>query len=88
LPESLNHALALFKSHGRQPDYDEGLIAKYSWVAAFTGLGVWPENCHPLTATVDVNKVAKEFALMRHGIVKTVESMPGHQDFIRRFCGA
>lgn len=86
LPDSLAHALALFKSHGRQPDYQQDLIGKHNWVSAFAGQGVWPENCHPLTDMLEIDKVTHNLAQMRKTITKMAGAMPDQQQFISRFC--
>ncbi|PCJ50201.1 MAG: hypothetical protein COA74_02960 [Gammaproteobacteria bacterium] len=88
LPINLVQAIQLFKSHGRQPMYDEGLITRHNWISTFIGNSIWPDNTHPLVNALQINHVSKQLSNMRNEIKATVKSMPEHQQFIDSFCSS
>ncbi len=84
--DKLVHAVTLFKSHGRQPNYNEDLVTSHNWVSTFIGNGIWPDNAHPLIDALQLDQVSKQLGEMKNSIEAAVNSMPEHLIFIDRFC--
>jgi|GEM_PF-1066605 len=86
ISNSLQHAIELFKSYGRQPVYDESLIEKHRWVSAFIGFGIKSSNYHPLVDMLDESEMSNQLLQIKTQVTQAVNSLPNHDAFIQRFC--
>jgi tryptophan halogenase len=88
IPESLRHKIEVFKACGRVALYGEESFLEPSWVSIFIGQHVYPRRYDPIIDGIDLEKLRRGMAQRRQAIVRTVEAMPTHADFIARYCRA
>jgi tryptophan halogenase len=86
VPDSLQAKIDLFRAKGRL--FREGfeLFATTSWVAAFLGQHIVPDDYEPAVDALDEAKIAQALEQMRIGYLETAEAMPTHEEFIARCC--
>ncbi|MBU2979585.1 tryptophan halogenase family protein [Alteromonas sp. C1M14] len=85
IPESLSHRIELFKKTARV--FREGSeLFDDSWQQVMIGQGLMPESYHPIVDTMSRQELEALLNGIRHGITKTVEKLPPHQDYIARYC--
>src|SRR3954447_3024186 len=84
IPDSLARKIELWKAKGRL--FREGLelFATTSWVAAFLGQGIVPEDYEPAADALDEDKVAAALEQMRQAYLQTAQRLPTHGEFIAR----
>lgn len=85
LPSSLQHKIDVYKATGRVPLLSEESYAEFSWVSIFNGLGVTPDRYDPLVDLLDPVRLQEGMALRRADIMKLIQTMPRHVDFLREF---
>lgn len=83
LPGSLDHTLTQFRERGRLPFYEEETFSRDSWLAVLIGQGVFPRRIDPLLEAVPVEQSAKSMAQLREGILRAVQSLPTHSQFLQ-----
>ncbi len=88
VPDSLAHKMEYFKQRGRVIIEEDDLFKDMSWVQVLLGQGVMPEAASPLTETVDEKTLTEYFANLRQIFAHTVEALPKHADYIKRYCQA
>jgi tryptophan halogenase len=87
IPQSLRHRIALFRETGRVFRKPNELFAENSWIQVMMGQGILPKQYHP-TADLMGDPELAQFLATRHGYVRrTVEQLPPHQAYVRRYCG-
>jgi tryptophan halogenase len=86
IPASLERKINLFASRGRVVLYDHELFGESSWACLLTGLGVWPRSPDPLTETTDPAAIQAKLEKMRVIILRAVQAMLKHQDYLERYC--
>ncbi len=86
VPETLQRKMALMEASGRFFRYDDELFCVTSWQAVMDGQGRGPRGSNPMADTLSDSNVSQSLANMRGLVAKTVSAMPGHQEFIDRFC--
>ena len=88
IPDKLASKIALFRAKGRL--FREGfeLFATTSWVAAFLGQHVIPEDYEPAVDALDEDRVAAALEQMRQAYLATAERLPSHGEFIANCCSA
>jgi tryptophan halogenase len=57
-----------------------------SWVAVYLGQRVVPEGFDPRAALPPQADLLRSMAALRQEVSATAAAMPGHLDFIHRFC--
>lgn len=85
-PTELAQKIKLFEDSGRVSPYTEGLFLKPSWVAVYLGQGIVPKTYDSRVDQLDLEKLAENFAQLRHTIAATVAQLPGHAQSIERYC--
>jgi tryptophan halogenase len=88
IPDSLRHKIALFREAGRIFRYEEELFTRPSWVAVLLGQHIMPKHCDPIVATLPQAEVRRSLESMRAAMINAADSMPTHEEFIRRYCAA
>src|SRR5690606_27943441 len=88
IPETLRHKIDLFRAHGRVFRYEDELFAEPNWVAVLLGQKVIPESYDPLADGVDIDAVRRHLSHIRDIIRQTVEAMPTHSAYLRKYCAA
>ena len=54
-----------------------------SWLSVMIGQNIIPRRYDPLVDGLDAHKVQSRLEELASGIARSVESMPGHWDFIQ-----
>ncbi|MEE7559137.1 tryptophan 7-halogenase, partial [Xanthomonas sp. Kuri4-2] len=84
----LQATLDLFRDSGRFYRNGSEMFDEISWVQVMVGQGLLPRSYHPLVDQVPPADIAGFLASVEQTIARCVDVMPGHQQFIERFCGA
>ena len=88
VPDSLKAKVELFKQTGRVFRKDGELFAENSWVQVMLGQGIVPNSYHPITNKMSDEEYGRFMESIRTNIIKTVNELPAHNDYVRQFCGA
>ncbi|MBF7072314.1 tryptophan 7-halogenase [Glaciecola sp. MH2013] len=88
IPDSLQHKMDLFKTVGRVFRDDHELFTIPSWVAVMTGQNMQPLTVDPLLADVPIGGIQHSLQSMNTAMSRTVEQMPSHAEFIKRYANA
>jgi tryptophan halogenase len=88
IPESLRRKIDLFRSHGRLYGEPDELFAQGSWFQVMQGQGLRPRGYSPVADVVDVEDVDVFFEGVRQAILRSLDVMPTHEEFIERNCKA
>ena len=83
IPESLQHKIALFRTHGRLFTEPDELFAQGSWFQVMTGQGLSPQGYHPVVDVIDVEDLQVFFDRVRSAVQQCLAVMPSHEDFLR-----
>jgi tryptophan halogenase len=88
VPDSLAHKIELFRETGRVFRRNEELFAENSWIQVMLGQGIMPQSYHPIATRLTDDEVNKLLSTLRTNIEKTVTSLPDHDAYVARYCGA
>jgi tryptophan halogenase len=88
VPDSLAHKIELFRETGRVFRRNEELFAENSWIQVMMGQGIMPRSYHPIATRLTDDEVNKLLSTLRTNIEKTVTSLPNHDAYVARYCGA
>ncbi|WFL78556.1 tryptophan 7-halogenase [Altererythrobacter arenosus] len=88
IPDTLRHKIELFRETGRVFRKNEELFVENSWIQVMLGQGIMPEAYHPIAAKLTDQELAGMLDGIRQSVTKTVESLPSHEAYVARFCGA
>ncbi len=88
IPDSLVHKIALFREAGRAFRYEDELFSRASWIAVFLGQGIMPRSYDPVVFTLPQDELGESLESMRSAMIATVNHMPSHEAFIKRYCPA
>lgn len=88
IPDSLAHKIELFRETGRVFRRNEELFAENSWIQVMMGQGIMPRSYHPIAARLTEDEMNKLLSTLRTNIEKTVTSLPNHDAYVARYCGA
>ncbi|PKB14505.1 tryptophan halogenase [Novosphingobium kunmingense] len=86
-PDTLDQKIELFRETGRVFRKNEELFAENSWVQVMMGQGIVPQTYHPIATKLRAEELDGLLTMLRDGVAKTVAGLPGHQDYIARYCG-
>jgi tryptophan halogenase len=87
-PDSLQSRLKMYQRTANLVLNPTEMFREPSWFAVLTGQGVVPSAWHPFANLVSDGELARRFALLSGDVVKRVNSLPLHDDFIRDNCAA
>ncbi len=88
LPDSLQERIDLFRSHGRILRENSELFPAQSWMYIFVGQNVMPKFDDPLVDLYDPKIIDDTLNNIRSVVGNCAETMPLHEDFVRRHCSA
>lgn len=88
VPDSLQRKIDLFRASGRIFREDEELFGEESWIQVMLGQGIVPQGYDPLVDIRSEPQIAQYLGNIQAVIGKCVDAMPGHADFVARYCEA
>ena len=88
IPDSLAHKIELFRDTGRVFRKNEELFAENSWVQVMMGQGIMPRAYHPIATKLRSDELAKLLDKVRETVDHTLSSLPPHEEYVARYCGA
>ncbi|HEY0621818.1 tryptophan halogenase family protein [Sphingomonas sp.] len=88
LPESLNFRLDMFRSSGRIIREADELFDVPGWIQVLAGQGIVPDRWHPLADELGADQLDQFLATVADAYARDAARMPGHADYLARFCGA
>ena len=83
LPETLTYKRDLFMRTGRIVVLEQETFQPASWLAIYTGLGVWPERHEPVIDLFGSPGMAPSFEAMPGIIRQAVEALPTHATYLK-----
>src|SRR5690606_32254449 len=86
VPEALQETIALFRRDGRYFRHGDDFFALPSWVQVMLGQRIVPAGYHPIVDEMPEANLAAFVDRVREDVVRAVEQMPTHQQFIDRYC--
>ena len=86
LPDALAQRIALFRATGRIMREHDELFDVAGWSQVMIGQGMVPQAWHPLADQLAPDQLAAFLATVHDAYVRDAARMPGHADFISRFC--
>ena len=86
LPETLTAKIEQFRARGYIHREHEELFTETGWLQVLVGQGILPETYHPNADLLPANHLAAMLRNIESGIDRMVAAMPGHAEFLRRFC--
>ncbi|WP_421992587.1 tryptophan halogenase family protein [Qipengyuania sp.] len=87
VPDSLTEKIELFKANGQVFREEDELFTTTSWTAVMMGQGISMEGNSPMAAAVADTSV-QEIDEMAKSIQWLVQQMPGHHQYLQRYCPA
>lgn len=88
VPETLSQKVELFKANGQIFREEDELFTETSWAAVMMGQGI-PMNGHnPMADSLDLARTRKEIDEMEQSIRFLVQHMPGHGEYLAKYCPA
>lgn len=88
VPDSLTQKIELFRSTGQIFREEDELFTETSWAAVMMGQRIPMLGYNPLADTLDPAKTGAELDEMEKSIRFVVDQMPGHQQYLARYCPA
>lgn len=88
VPKEVQQRIDLYQSHGRIFRIGDELFAEASWLQVMHGQGLQASSYHPLVDQRSKEDIAYFLAQVEKTILKCVDVMPTHQEFIKATCDA
>lgn len=88
IPDRLAYKIDHFKRHGLIVSDERELFNNPSWIAVYTGQGIWPERAPVLSALRGEVPVIERLGQVRHAIDEAVAAMPTHDNYLRNILSA
>jgi tryptophan halogenase len=88
IPESLQRRRALFAEGGRFLRNEGELFPNASWVAVMLGQNVIPRVVDPVIAHAPLAEVESKLELLRRAMNQFADTLPSHEEALRRYCAA
>nr|WP_070959865.1 tryptophan halogenase family protein [Hyphomonas sp. Mor2] len=88
VPETLTEKVELFRANGQIFREEDELFTETSWAAVMMGQGIEMEGYSPIASAMDANAIKPEIDGMEQSIRFLVQRMPGHGEFLSRYCPA
>lgn len=86
IPDSLAARIALFRESGHAYQGDGDLFRVDSWVQVMLGQRLQPQGYHELGRLLGEDGLRKALNDMQRGVADTVAQLPGHGEFLARYC--
>jgi tryptophan halogenase len=88
VPDTLTEKVAIFKANGQIFREEDELFTETSWAAVMMGQGIQMGGHNAMADALDPAKTAQEVNEMEKSIRYLVQHMPGHGDYLKRYCPA
>jgi tryptophan halogenase len=88
IPDSLAHRIEMFRQSAHAYQGEGELFRVDSWSQVMLGQGIKPEHYHPVTRTMSDQDLQRLLTGLKASIGQSVAKLPGHQEFIDRYCKA
>jgi tryptophan halogenase len=88
VPDTLTEKIELFKLNGQIFREEDELFTETSWAAVMMGQRIAMGGHSAVADTFDVPVVSKEMDEMEKSIRFVVQHMPGHAEYLKRYCPA
>ncbi len=88
IPASLAHKMALFADNGQLFREQNDLFLESSWLQVMLGQGISPKDYHPLANNMSDSQLLDMLAKIKAIKDDPLGKLPGHDAFLRKFCGA
>ncbi len=88
IPDTLAYKIDHFRRHGLIVSDERELFNNPSWIAVYTGQGIWPERAPVLSELRGAVPVSDRLAQVRQAIAEAAAAMPEHDDYLRRIIGS
>lgn len=88
VPDTLTEKVEVFKGNGQIFREEDELFTETSWAAVMMGQGVNMVSHNPMADSLDMAKTRKEVDEMEQSIRYLVQRMPGHGDYLAKYCPA
>ena len=88
VPDTLREKVELFKANGQIFREEDELFTESSWTAVMMGQGITMQSHNPMADSLDLARTRKEVDEMEKSIRFLVEHMPGHGEYLARYCPA
>ncbi|MEL6753487.1 MAG: tryptophan halogenase family protein [Pseudomonadota bacterium] len=86
VPETLTEKIELFRTNGQIFREEDELFTETSWAAVMLGQGIEMEGYSPVANALNPAEIKTEIDGMEQSIRYLVQRMPGHGEFISRYC--
>ncbi len=88
VPDSLTEKVELFRTNGQIFREEDELFTETSWAAVMMGQGITMQGHNAMAETLDRAATARELDEIEKSVRFLVQSMPGHGEFLARYCPA
>ncbi len=88
VPDTLTEKVELFKANGQIFREEDELFTETSWAAVMMGQGIQMSGHNAMADSLDLASTRKEVDEMEQSIRFLVQHMPGHGDYLARYCPA
>ena len=88
IPDSLAKRMALFRDNAQAYQASDELFRVDSWVQVMLGQRLQPRGHHQVARMMPPGQLRQALADLKANIAGTVAKMPGHQEFLDRYCAA
>lgn len=88
VPETLTEKVELFRANGQIFREEDELFTETSWAAVMMGQGIEMHGYNAAANTLDPATMKTEIDGMEQSIRYLVQRMPGHGEFVGRYCPA
>ena len=86
VPETLTEKIELFRANGQIFREEDELFTETSWAAVMLGQGIEMDGLNPVASSIDTHQLKAEIDGMEQSIRYLVQRMPGHGEFLNRYC--
>jgi tryptophan halogenase len=88
VPDTLTEKVELFKANGQIFREEDELFTETSWAAVMMGQGITMAGHNAMADALDSTQTRTEVDEMEKSIRYLVQHMPGHGDYLKRYCPA
>ena len=88
VPDTLSEKIDLFRTNGQIFREEDELFTETSWAAVMLGQGIEMGGHSPIAEAMSAPDYRQEFDEMEKSIRYLVGHMPGHADYLARYCPA
>ncbi len=88
VPDSLTEKVELFRETGQIFREEDELFTETSWAAVMMGQGIAMKGHNAMAETLDMQTTRQEIDEIEKSIRFLVQHMPGHAEYLNRYCPA